>query len=441
MEYAVWALIIGSLLIFMAIANSIVQRLPLSTSMIYLAVGIAMGPAGLNILRPDLAAHGSLLERIAEIALLISLLSAGLKLRQPLRNSRWRISVRLATVTVLVSIALLTPFIMLCGLPFSIALLIAVIIAPTDPVLAADVQIENVADRDLLRFSLTGESSLNDGTAFPFVALALLFIQRELALPHEPAAGMPALSDAMLHWFAVDYIWNIACGILIGILCGSLIGRVVLHLRTVRKLAIGLDEFLVLGLISLVYGVAILSHASPFLAVFCAGLIIDHTDEETTAPLPARELDQFTELASDPTHAAPLMMRALRGFNEQLERIAEVVIVILTGALLAEATLTFAAVAVAIFTLFIVRPCAVGCALVRARVSRAQHRLMSWFGIRGIGSIYYVLFALNHGLPAAWWNAVLSIAIVTVSASIVLHGISVTPLMNYYRRKNNPSLT
>lgn len=426
METAIWAVVIGGLLIFMALSNSLVKRLPLSAAMIYLAFGFAISSAGIDLLDPNIQDHAPLLERIAEGALLISLFSAGLKLRQPLVDSRWRLALRLALVGLLVSVALTTTVGVLVGLPLGIALLLSAAIAPTDPVLAADVQVDNALDRDRLRFSLTGESSLNDGIAFPLVALALLIIEADLNKSDTP----------WMQWIFVDCVWGISGGVLIGTVCGLLIGRLVIYLRTQQKEALGLDEFLVLGVIALAYGFSILTHASPFLSVFFAGLSVGHTTEKPNKSIPPYPLEKLSELAITPEHAAPLMMRALRGFNEQMERIAEVAIVILIGALLANLTIDILAIIICAFTFFIARPFSVYASLIGAPITKTQRRLIAWFGVRGVGSIYYAFFAINHGLPTQWIQSFLSIILIICACSIIAHGISVTPLMNYYRKKS-----
>lgn len=420
---AIWALIVGALLIFMAITGSLLQRLPLNASMIYLAVGFGIGPAGLNLLHLKLDKNSELLEHIAEIALLVSLFSAGLKLRLPLNDVRWRLAFRLALWGLLVSIALTVPVAIYLGFSLGAALLLAAAISPTDPVLAADVQVENAIDRDRLRFSLTGESGLNDGIAFPIVVLSL-------ALVTDKFSGTPSF----LLWLARDCLWGLLGGILIGGIYGLLISRLVLYLRTRQKEALGLDEFLVLGLIALAYGSAQLLHASPFLAVLFAGLSMGRTAESTSTAIPPYPVEKLSELASTPEHAAPLMMRALRGFNEQLERISEVAIVLLVGSLLSSIAYSMTTIVICIFTFCIARPISVYISLYGASVTQTQRRLMAWFGVRGIGSIYYAFFALNHGLPEQWRAEFLSTILLVCSSSIIAHGISVTPLMNYYRR-------
>ncbi len=243
----------------MALSSSLLKRIPLSGAVIYLLVGFALSEPGLRLLIPTLAEHAPILERVAEWALVISLFSAGLKLRLPLRDERWRLSLHLATVTMLITIALLSGLGVALGLSVGAAILLAAILAPTDPVLASDVQVESAMDKDRLRFSLTGESGLNDGTAFPFVLLGL--------------GLLPAHTNTVLwHWIAVDVLWSSAIGIAVGALWGSVIGRLVLYLRTQQKEAVGLDEFLTLGLIAIIYGCALWLHASTFLAVFCGGV-------------------------------------------------------------------------------------------------------------------------------------------------------------------------
>lgn len=422
MEYAWWALVIGGLLILMALANSLLQRLPLSLAMIYLAVGYWLGPDHWRLLLPDPFGGTRFLEKLVEVALLVSLFSAGLKLRLRLADHNWRLSLRLALITMVVTIALITAAGIQLGLPFAGALLLAGILAPTDPVLASDVQVEHAADRDRLRFSLTGESGLNDGVALPFVVFAL---------------GWHLNTDSydIGRWLLLDVVWSCVAGLAIGALLGHSIGRLVLHLRTEQKEAVGLDEFLVLGLIALTYGIALVCRASPFLAVFAAGLALCRTTTSTPLKLPAAELDELGELATDPRHAGPLMMLAVRGFNEQLERIAEVAVVILVGAMLSLVTIDWSAIALIALLFGIVRPLAVNLALIGARIEPIQRWLISWFGIRGIGSIYYLLYAINQGIDAALATTLLNITLLAVAASIVLHGISVTPLMTLYARR------
>lgn len=159
MYFAIWSLIIGVLLVTMVLSGTLLRRLPLSTAMLYLAAGLGLGPAGLALMAPDPFAYSVILERSAEIAVLISLFAVGLKLGLPLSDKGWRLPVRLAIVSMTITVALVA------------AILLGAILAPTDPVLASDVQVLGASDRDRLRLSLTGEGGLSDGAAFPFVML------------------------------------------------------------------------------------------------------------------------------------------------------------------------------------------------------------------------------------------------------------------------------
>jgi len=431
MHFAIWSLIIGALLVTMALSGTLLRRLPLSTAMLYLAAGLGLGPAGLALMAPDPFVYSVILERSAEIAVLISLFAVGLKLGLPLSDKGWRLPVRLAIVSMTFTVALVAAIGMAgLGLSLGAAILLGAILAPTDPVLASDVQVVGASDRDRLRFSLTGEGGLNDGAAFPFVMLGLGLL------------GLHDLGAGGWRWLAIDVLWAIAGGLLIGGASGTLIGRLVVYLRSRHKESIGLDEFLALGLIALAYGLAVLSHTYGFLAVLAAGVALQRVKERPgdVASPPVRETGLRSNLAdaalaTDSKSASADMMQEVQGFNEQLERIAEVAIVLVVGGMLAYTYLHASAVWFVLLLFLVVRPVSVWAGLLGAPVSRDQRVLISWFGIRGIGSIYYLMYAINHGLPRSLAEELVALTLTMVAASIVLHGISVTPLMSLYARR------
>ena len=431
MAFAIWALIIGALLITMALSGTSLQRLPLSTAMLYLAAGYGLGPAGWDLMTPDPLAWSAILERVAEVAVLISLFAVGLKLGLPLADRGWRLPVRLALVSMTITVVLIAVLGVLgLGLSLGAAVLLGAILAPTDPVLASDVQVLEASDRDRLRFSLTGEGGLNDGVAFPFVMLGLGLL------------GLHDLGTGGWRWLVLDVAWAISGGLLIGGALGTLIGRLVVYLRSRHQESVGFDEFLALGLIALAYGIAELGQASGFLAVFAAGLALQRVKERPGDGSSSAVLETGLQssqanaaLATDSEFASAFMMQQVRGFNEQLERIAEVAVVLVVGAMLSYTTLP-AGVAWFVPLLFLaVRPVSVWLGLLGARVSRDQRALISWFGIRGIGSIYYLMYAINQGLPRALAVQIIALTLTVVAISIVLHGISVTPLMSLYARR------
>jgi len=432
-SFALWAVIIGALLTTMALSGSLLKRLPLSTAMLYLAAGVGLGPAAWALMTPHPLLHSVILERVTEVAVLVSLFSAGLKLGRPLSDKHWRVPLRLAFVSMTLTVALIVGMGMFgLGLSLGAAVLLGGILAPTDPVLASDVQVENAGDRDRLRFSLTAEGGLNDGAAFPFVMLGLGLL------------GLHELGAGGWRWLAIDVVWAICGGLLIGGALGALIGKLVVFLRSRHKDSVGLGEFLALGLIALAYGVAVFSHAYGFLAVFAAGLALQRVKEhelgdgrEAAGPAGPRSERTRDERVTDPEHAGAFMMQAVRGFNEQLERIGEVGVVLVVGAMLAFTTVATSTAWFVLVLFVVVRPVSVWLGLLGAPVSRDQRIMISWFGIRGIGSIYYLMYAINHGLPGPLAEQIIAITLITVTVSIVLHGISVTPLMALYARRKN----
>ena len=452
MAFALWLTIGGALLVFVTLGGSMLSRLPLSTSMLYLLVGVAVGPWWLGLASPMPIAAAPLLERLAEVIVLLSLFTSGLKMSAGLHDRRWFPSLRLALISMLATVALISVAgVLLLGLPIGAAVLLGGILAPTDPVLATEVQVADPGDRDQLRFALTGEGGLNDGTAFPVVLLGLGLL------------GLHDIGAFGWRWLAVDVVWATSAGIAIGAALGASVGQLVLLLRRRHKEAVGHDNFLALGLIGLAYGFAVLAQGYGFLAVFAAGLALRHTERRATVAAAATaaaagepeitpnaaardaalvahghaspEPGRADELATHPRHASAFMAHAVMSFNEQLDRIGEVVGVITIGMLLWAVPWERAAWWFVPLMLLVIRPLSVAVGLAGSRTSSLQRRLIAWFGIRGIGSIYYLSYALNHGVTAALGSTLVALTIAVVVSSIVVHGISVTPLMALYTRR------
>ena len=428
----VWFVVAGALLIGMALAGTVLKRLPLSAAMFYLAAGGLLGPWGVGLLRVDALDHAAGLERLTEIAVIISLFTAGLKLRLPTSDRRWRAAILLATVAMVLTIGGIAAFgVMVIGLPWAVALLLGSLLAPTDPVLASDVHVEHEHDAEPIRLSLTGEAGLNDGTAFPFVMLALGLL------------GAHELGAFGWRWWTIDLVWATGAGLLVGTVCGAGIGKLVLYLRRVHREAVGLDEFLALGLIALSYGIAVLVHGYGFLAVFAAGLSvrrIEREHSEVAAPAEVMHAGQASEEeATDPITAPAYMARAVLGFNEQLERLGEVAVVLVVGALLADVASFKSGLWLALVLFVVIRPLTTMISLVREPLSRTRRGFIAWFGVRGVGSVYYLAYALTHGLAGDHARLLADMTLVVVAASIVVHGASVTPLMRRFSRRNRPA--
>ncbi|HZV92172.1 MAG TPA: hypothetical protein VFF72_03090, partial [Caldimonas sp.] len=239
----------------------------------------------------------------------------------------------------------------------------------------------------------------------------------------------------------------------------------VLYLRRAHKEAVGADNFLALGLVGLAFGAASLASANTFLAVFAAGFALRRLELQSPRPRrhrregatqreaalakadasakaiaaevddPHAAIARVGRLATDPRHAPAYMTHAVREFNEQIQRIGEVAAVVAIGMLLwavdwHEVSWGFVAV-----LLVVVRPLSVAIGLFASRTSLPQRGLTAWFGIRGVGSLYYLVFAIHQGLRPSLASTLAALVLGSVVVSIVVHGISVTPLMALYERR------
>jgi NhaP-type Na+/H+ or K+/H+ antiporter len=451
-----WFVVVGALLLGMGVTTTYIKRLPLTTAMIYAAVGYLMDPAGVSFAALDPVRHPHLLERITEIAVIVSLFTAGLKLRAPFHghgaDRRWVTPVLLATVSMVVTVAAVTGMgVWGLGLPVGAAVLLGAILAPTDPVLASDVQVEHPEDQDRLRFSLTGEAGLNDGTAFPFVMLGLGLL------------GHHDIGPNGLRWAAVDLVWAVVSGVGVGALCGWLVGRLVLHLRGLRHESVGTDDLIALGLIGLSYGLALLVKGYGFLAVFAAGLALRRAEEAHAArvgdPRPTAhgaggtpEGEQAAGAREDAPRPAgagapasedgpggarmsqPYMVRQALGATEQVERIGEAAVLVILGGLFTNYRAAWDAWWFIGALFFIARPLAVWILPSARRAPAIQRRMAMWFGVRGVGSVYYLTYAISHGVSGSLAERLTALTFTTLLASLVVHGLSVTPLMKRYER-------
>lgn len=427
MSFTAGSILVGLLFVTMALAGSVLKRLPMTSSMLYLAVGTSIGALGYGWVQVDPMAQSALVELLTEVAVLISLFTAGLKLRAPFSSQRWHLPVRLAFISMTLTVALIALVgIYGLGLPLGAAVLLGAVLAPTDPVLASDVQVESADDNDRIRFGLTGEAGLNDGTAFPFVMLGLGLL------------GLHEIGPMGLRWVAVDLVWASAGGLAIGTLFGTMIGHLVLYLRRKHQEAVGLDDFLALGLIALSYGAALALHTYGFLAVFAAGLALRRIERLSTGDAPAGDPQKESgdlspqEMATHEEKAPAYLAASVLSFNEQLERIAEVGVVVLLGAMLSTQYFPTEALWFVPLLFLVIRPVAVALGVIGSRMPHFHRRLVSWFGIRGVGSLYYLAYATQHGLPPELAHRLTSITLTVVAVSIVVHGVSVTPLMGLY---------
>ena len=415
MTTAQWFLLIGGLLLARGATATLLARLPVTPAIIYLAVGMLAGPTVLDAFHFNPLKQSALLEVLTEVAVLISLFAAGVKMPVPVSLARWRTPILLATVSMTVTVGLVAAFAWyLLDLPLGAAILLGAILAPTDPVLATDVQIRHPGDRDQLRYTLTCEAGMNDGSAFPFVMLGLGLL------------GLHDLGEFGLRWALIDVLWATAAGVAIGLLCGAALAHLAWKLRGKEQEHKLMDDFLGLGLIGVVYGLAVMVDAWGFLAVFFAAVALRQTELKLAGSV--------AQAAGADSELPPTVSEGSLVFKEHLERLSEITLILLIGGTMFLDSWSWRAVALALFLFVVARPISVLIGLLGTRSSWPIRGMVGWFGVRGIGSLYYLMYAIQHGLPETLALELIQFTLIVVALSILAHGTSVKPLMGLFVR-------
>ena len=441
MSFIGWMAFIGALLLTMALSSAWIRRLPISTAAIYLGIGCSIGPWGFDLLRIDLSHGAPWLERLTEVAVILSLFIGGLRLRLPLTDYAWRAAYRLAGIVMLATIVGVALFaVVVLDLPPALAVLIGSILAPTDPVLASSVTVGHSQDNDRLRYALSGEAGLNDGAAFPFVVLGLLLLSPDLT------------AGELVQWSVQRVVWAIPAGLTVGYVLGRLVGSAAIALRTRNRDTAAPTDFLVLALIALSYTVADQIGAWGFLSVFAAGLGLRRTELRTVQSdphpdAPDSEGDEHPPAETlvapnivtekeieQPAVAAGVMVAEVFSFGDTLERMLEVLLVVIVGVSLASHW-DWRGVLLGCALVAVIRPFATVLLLIGSPTTRLQRWLLGWFGIRGIGSLYYLAYSMAHGLPRSSAPELADLTLSVVAVSIVVHGVTSQPLMEWYERR------
>lgn len=390
-----------------ALLPKLLRSAPLSMPMVFLAAGVLAFTFIPELPDPDPLQYGEFTTHLTEICVIISLMGAGLALDRPVGWRTWSTTWRLLGVAMPICIVALTLLgLGVLGLGLGAALLVAAALAPTDPVLASEVQVGEPADsedeteqgEDEIRFGLTSEAGLNDGLAFPFVYLAIAI----------SLAG-PSPSQWFVSWFATDVLWRIGMGVLLGWLAGKALSLLFFSARDSIRLASHSEGFVALAATFLAYGVTEMLEGYGFIAVFVCAVTIR---------------------AAERTHG---FHRVMHSYVEQLERLMTVVVLVLLGGAIARGLLAgigWAEILVALAFLLVVRPLAGWIALARGKTGPRERIAIAFFGIRGIGSLYYLAYALSKGDFNARAEQLWAFIGLVVAMSIVLHGATTAPVMN-----------
>lgn len=398
--YILSLLVIGLLLLLVTLGSSWISRLPLSYALIYLVVGVSLGPYGIRLIsdRPE----PKLIEHLTEFVILISLYSCGLKMNRRIQLWSWNSTARLIGFLMPISIFAVAAIAHLAlGLNIGAAILLGATLAPTDPVLASEVQLTDVDDRDELRFALTSEGGLNDALAFPFVYFGLYWLKDS------------DWQSWFREWVVVDVLWATAAGLVMGYLVARgvvLFDRYIQKYRPVDELV---EDFVGLSTILVTYGLTELVNGYGFLAVFVAGVTAQESYRRHNAE----------------KHNSQI------AFTERIEKLMEVGTIVLLGSLLRiEPAWRFLdeTLLIAGLLIFVIRPVGAWISTIGFPARPATRWLLGWFGIRGVGSLYYLAYALSKGLQGETGEEIAWIVYLTVVISVVIHGVTSTPLMNWY---------
>ena len=407
-------LLLGVVLLAMCLLELHVTRLPMSPAVVYLAVGWVAGwMVQAKVLTPPTApARADMLVIVTETAVLISLFAVGLQLRMPLTLKGWRVAAILASASMLATIAFATlaGFWLMPALGWAGALLLAGILAPTDPVLAGEVQIRSTTDRDAVRVSLTAEGGLNDGTALPVVMLALGLL------------GVGELGPGGSRWLWHDLLWPIAGGALLGWAFGRGLGRVI-HWLLRKGHGLCWDELLYLGIITVAYGLSRLTDTSSFLFVFSAALGLFRRSPRAT--------DSLAAAGVEPDDLADRLL----AFGHRCGRLVEVVMVLLLGFAMPWVQWRGEPLIYAALLLVLIRPLSVFLTVPGSAMPKTQRRVVAWFGIRGVGSLFYLALVIDSGIAPGLAADLVNATLPAIALSVLLHGVSATPLMALYRKR------
>lgn len=374
---------------------------PLSLPIAFLGLGMLVYALPTPLPVPDPVRHPGIAEHLTEVGVIVALMGAGLKLDRPLGWRRWASTWRLLAITMPASIVLVAVSgWWAAGLAPATAVLLAAALAPTDPVLASDVQVgeptEDEDSEDEVRFALTSEAGLNDGLAFPVVYLAIAL------------AGTGPLAARLGRWAAVDVLAKVAIGVAAGLAVGWLLGRLFFRARSeTLRLSNHAEGFIVLAATFLAYGMTEVIGGYGFLAVFVCACSLR---------------------AAERSHG---YHQVLHDFAEQVERLLTVLLLLLLGGAIVSgllAPLDWRLALVGLGLIFVIRPLTGWLALRGAPGTPAEHHVIGFFGIRGIGSLYYLAYALSEAaFPQA--AEIWAVAGLVIMVSVVVHGIAATPVM------------
>jgi len=383
----------------------VLSRQPVSYPIVFVAVGVLLFSFPLGLIQPDPIEFAETTETLTEIGVITALMGAGLAINRPPGWKAWGSTVKLLAITMPLTIAAVAVLgWWALGLTPAAAVLLGAVLAPTDPVLASDVQVSAPAreeDDDEVRFALTSEAGLNDGLAFPFTNLAIL-----IALNGVAPSGW--LADFLL----VEVLYKLTVGLLGGLVVGRVLAWGIFARRS--PLTRIRDGMIALAATLIAYAVTEMVGGYGFLAVFVAAVVIRNQERKHS------------------------YLEVMHQFSDQIERLLSAVVLILFGGALATGILRYLdwrGVLVAALIVLVVRPLAGMAGLARSPMPHRERTAVAFFGIRGVGSFYYLAYASNQ-VEFLQVEQVWAITALVVLLSVVVHGVTATPAMAYIDRES-----
>ncbi len=390
---------LGAVTLVAAWMPSISLRMRVSGTVLLLLIGFLVYLSGIPLAWPDPFWPDAWTLMFTEAVVIISLMSAGLKVGRSYRAKHWRGPVRLLAITM--PLCILAGVVLghyLVGLPIETAMLLGAVLAPTDPVMASEVQIDpdDHADKDHhpIRFTLTGEASLNDGLAYPFTWLAVLLAQ---------AGGVWGDID-WVAWTLDKFALKIGLGIGLGLMGGYLVGKLLEELPKIAHIKTR-DGFVAFSTTFFVYAGTELLHGYGFLAVFVAGVTIRRVEEG---------------------YAGEEFKYRMHDFVAEIERLMLAVFLVLFGGAIFNGLiggLSWEAWLFAMLFIFAIRPVAGLSGMIGIDLTAKEKFAISFLGIRGIGSLFYLSWAfVQTDFPAR--PLVYQTLAAVILLSLVSHGLT-----------------
>ena len=375
------------------------NKLPLSYPILFVLLGMLVYALPLNLPWPNPLWKENFAVHLTELSVIITLMGTGIKINRKFGLKSWQIPFRLIAITMLLCVAALALLgWQVLGWSLPAAMLLAAVLSPTDPVLAGDVQVGPPSKNreDQVRFSLTAEAGLNDGMAFPFTWLAIVM-----------ATAAATQQAWFTEWLWRDLLYRIVVGVGTGLAFGWLLGWLLFVHPEKKNVQITRYGFVAVMATLLVYGVAEMLHSYGFMAVFFAGVALRSRERH----------HQYHQQLHD--------------FTDQIEHLLMVVLLVLFGGSIVEGLLndlTWKGALVGSLFVLVVRPLFGLLGLIGVNLNLKEKMAISFFGIRGIGSFFYLAFALNEATFAEA-EELWAVVGFTVLLSVVLHGILATPVM------------